>query len=126
MPIRGVVAYGIDREGDDYMSLQYFQNGYTCWNYAFQTGEFHGGMTGISSFGYKEVSKELIVPELDHFIILICEKINGNMPLNYHYIRYDNGVFSAKEGAMGKIVSSKHFADMVKKYPHKEIHFFVK
>ncbi len=87
----------------------------TCWNYAFQTGEFHGGLKKIREFGYKEVTKEE-AENYEHCIILMYNVIVNDRPSIYHYIRKDNKIFSAKEGKGGNFVESTKLEDLEEFY----------
>lgn len=89
----------------------------TCWNYAFQTSEYHGGLKRIAEFGYKEVTKEE-AEQHSHYIILMYSTIINDRPSIYHYIRMDNKIFSAKEGKGGNFVESSKLEDLEEFYKH--------
>lgn len=90
----------------------------TCWNYAFQTSSLHEGLEGIKKMGYQETKESLdvLTKKYTHFIVLIYEHMAGAMPQTYHYIRYDNGIYSAKEGPKGPVKKSKRLVDMMESY----------
>lgn len=85
----------------------------TCWNYAFQTNNWHEGINGIIKRGYKEVAS---IEGAKHAIILMYDKINQDWPINYHYIRFDNGIYSAKNGKGGPFVESQNLLEIAVPY----------
>lgn len=90
---------------------------FTCWNYAVQTTTWHEGINGLLARGYKEVEVDINSASkiYNHFIILLYDRIDqkDNWPINYHYARFDNGIFSAKNGRGGDFVEGKTFEEIL-------------